>query len=174
MLKNVELNRVEHLVDLRNKAIGAEVGRALISSNFDSMNRILVNNVRNEDAISVEISTLDREIQRIPKIIKIDVEGFESQVLAGAKELLKNENLHAIIIELNGSGKNYGFIDSTIADTLVKSGFKAVSYEPWSRNLRLLGVNFNKFGNTIFVRNLDSSRSFLLNADKFKIFNFSI
>lgn len=174
MIKNVELNRVEHLVDLRNKAIGAEVGRALISSNFDSMNRILVNNVRNEDAISVEISTLDREIQRIPKIIKIDVEGFESQVLAGAKELLKNENLHAIIIELNGSGKNYGFIDSTIADTLVKSGFKAVSYDPWSRNLRLLGVNFNKFGNTIFVRNLDSSRSFLLNAGKFKIFNFSI
>jgi len=174
MLKNVELNHVEHLVDVRNKAIGAEVGRALITSNLDSMNRILVHNIKDEDAISVELSTLDREIERIPKIMKIDVEGFESQVLAGAKELLKNENLQAIIIELNGSGKNYGFIDSTIADTLVESGFKAVSYEPWSRKLRLLGVNFNKFGNTIFVRNLDWSRSILLNSDKFKIFNLSI
>lgn len=174
MLKNVELNQVHHLVDLRNKAIGAEVGRTLITSNFDSMNRILVNNVSNKDAISVEISTLNREIRRIPKIIKIDVEGFESQVLAGASDLLKNESLQAIIIELNGSGRNYGFNDSTIADTLVKSGFKAVSYDPWSRNLRILDIDFNKFGNTIFVRNLDSSGSVLLNADKFKIFNLLI
>jgi FkbM family methyltransferase len=174
LLNNVGLNNVTHLVDLRKKAIGAEIGSVRISSDFDSTNRILGNQDSTEDSVLVEISTLDLEIQRIPKIVKIDVEGFESQVLAGASDLLKNKNLKAVIIELNGSGRNYGFLDSMIANTLVKSGFKAVTYEPWSRTLNLLSSTFNETGNTIFVRDLESSRHVLLNAKKFKIFDFLI
>jgi FkbM family methyltransferase len=174
LLNNVKLNDVTHLVDLRKKAIGAEVGSVRISSDFDSTNRILGNHDSTKDSVLVEISTLDQEIQRIPKMIKIDVEGFESQVLAGASELLKDKNLQAGIIELNGSGENYGFLVSTIANTLVKSGFKAVTYEPWSRSLKLLSTAFNETGNTIFVRDLESSRHVLLNAEKFKIFDILI
>jgi hypothetical protein len=39
-----------------------------------------------------------------PVLMKLDVEGYEPAVLAGAAATLK-----ALIIELNGSGHRYGF-----------------------------------------------------------------
>jgi len=41
---------------------------------------------------------------RSPALIKMDVEGFESAVLAGAERALADPALLAVIMELNGSG----------------------------------------------------------------------
>lgn len=46
----------------------------------------------------------------MPQIVKIDVEGFELPLLRGSTDLLPN--FSAVIIELNGSGKAFGHMDS--------------------------------------------------------------
>ena len=44
-----------------------------------------------------------------PTMLKIDVEGFEANVVAGASGLLAQRSLQAVLIELNGLGARYGF-----------------------------------------------------------------
>jgi len=102
----------------------------------------------------VEIKTLDEISKNVgPALIKIDVEGWESEVLRGGFKTLQNSKLLAIILELNESGLRYGFSDTQILEILSSFNFKPYSYDPFSRSLkRLVGKN-PKGGNTIFIRN---------------------
>ena len=65
----------------------------------------------------IECSTLDRQIEGInPFLIKIDLEGFEEDVLAEAKNNLRANSLVAVIIEgkkepINKFFRDHGFID---------------------------------------------------------------
>jgi FkbM family methyltransferase len=52
------------------------------------------------DRISISCSTLDKEAFGLsPTLLKIDVEGFEGDVLQGASEVLANRSVLAVIIE---------------------------------------------------------------------------
>ena len=66
-----------------------------------------------------------------PSILIIDVDGYESKVISGAKELLKNKNLKKLIIEIN-------YNNGPKILPMVKSfGFKEINrynYEHDSRN----------------------------------------
>jgi hypothetical protein len=42
-------------------------------------------------------------------MLKIDVEGFETEVISGAPRTLENPSLRCILMELAGYGKRYGF-----------------------------------------------------------------
>ena len=55
-------------------------------------------------------------------MIKIDVEGYEMEVLKGAVQTL--ENLQYLMIELNNNSKKYGSSNADIENYLVKKGFK--------------------------------------------------
>jgi len=52
--------------------------------------------------------TLDYFIQVsniIPNHIKIDVDGYELEVIQGMKKILNNNNLHSVLIEINSFNK---------------------------------------------------------------------
>ena len=55
-------------------------------------------------------------------MIKIDVEGYEMEVLKGAVQTL--ENLQYLMIELNNNSKKYGSSNADIENYLVQKGFK--------------------------------------------------
>jgi hypothetical protein len=87
------------------------------------------------------------------------VEGYETLVLRGAEETLSRSSLHSVIMELNGSGKRYGFDESAILEMMQDHGFKTYSYDPLTRSLvNLQGRNLDS-GNTLFTRDA------LINSD---------
>ncbi len=59
----------------------------------------------NASATEVRVSTLDQEAERLGihriDLIKIDVEGYETKVLAGASRLLRDGRIRAILCEFN-------------------------------------------------------------------------
>lgn len=165
----VQINRVETTVDVRNMGIGAQRGELYFTNNGDTVNKVSISgNVDN--TVRVSVSTLDDELPAEGHyFLKIDVEGFEFNVLKGAARLLKSGNVEAIIIELNGSGEEYGHSNNDIHQVLIASGLEPVSYDPFTRALtRLSGYN-SQGGNTIYVRDYAAMASLCLAAPKRKV-----
>jgi hypothetical protein len=103
-----------------------------------------------------------------PAMIKIDVEGFETEVMNGMDKTLKNDNLKAVLIELNGSGKRYGYDEDKIHQLFLTHGFKACKYEPFTRKITFLET-FGLF-NTLYLRDLDFIENRISIADKVRLF----
>lgn len=83
------------------------------TKSLDTLNYAATENEK--DTIDVKVITLDSIwTDDVPALIKIIVEGFETEVLLGAKQTLENDTLKAIIIELNDSGDRYGYDDNLI------------------------------------------------------------
>ena len=147
--KNVSLGLRTDKITLLNLGLGSKEGRIKFTSDLDTVNHVAVND--SENVIDVQISVLDELTLPPPSVIKIDVEGFEWEVLKGAKLTLENDKLQVIIIELNGSGSRYGFVDDEIDNLLKKYGFKPFTYNPFNRELISLDKYTNH--NTIYLKN---------------------
>ena len=121
---NIELNKLKN-VKLFNLGISDSKGQLYISNNLGSMNRIIDCSKKHNNWELIKVTTLDKLLSEEKKInlLKIDVEGFEKQVLIGCKEILKNPFLNVIIIELNNSNKHYNYNENDTIVILEKSGF---------------------------------------------------
>jgi len=106
--ENIRLNSFKNICSM-NIALGAEVSEAKIYDNLDG-NRGSSSLIRPEGASKkngkkIEIVTIDKLIEEynlhIPSIIKIDVEGFELEVLKGAKALLSSLHAPALCVEFS-------------------------------------------------------------------------
>lgn len=153
LVQNMRLNNLENMVICINKGIGSEQGSIAFTSGCDTSNHALAPGEQSDNILSVEVSTLDIALDsESPTLMKIDVEGYETQVLKGAHETLNKKSLHSVIMELNGSGSRYGFDESRILELMFDHGFKTYSYNPMDRTLiNLAGKNLNS-GNTLFIR----------------------
>lgn len=148
---NVKINNLENLVNLYNCGLGNEKKKVKFVSDLDVSNHVSSDqNIIGENIITVDILTLNDLNISNPTLIKIDVEGFELEVLKGASKILESKGLIAIIIELNGSGEKYGIKDTDVHNYLLEFGFQPVSYNPFDRELYDLKMFGNK--NTIYIR----------------------
>ncbi len=87
--KNIKLNGLKN-VTLERKAVGA--GRGVISVNASSNSSVDFSGT----GIQVEMTCLDEYEHLKPDFVKIDVEGFEMQVLQGAAKILSRRPRLAI------------------------------------------------------------------------------
>jgi FkbM family methyltransferase len=119
-----------------NKAVGNVLGVVNMVNNDNS--HILKDNGSVLDSISVEVTTLDKDLIEVPKVdlIKIDVEGFEWHVLQGAMSLIR-KNRPIFILEIHPVFlEGYGVDYNKILDFLEDEGY-VIEYYSFLLELRM-------------------------------------
>jgi len=143
----------------------------LMTSNKGGLDHIVQKQV--EGAIQVPVARIDDLlIGRCPFAMKIDVEGFEMNVIKGAQRLLKDSALKAVLMEMNGSGKRYGFDDRALDTEMHRFGFNSFLYEPWSRKLSFSDPKYVL--NTVYIRDLPFVEHRLRAAKPFRVLRHQI
>jgi FkbM family methyltransferase len=163
LLANIRLNSL----DCRafNMGVGRTAAQLRFTTDKDTTNRVA--DAGDAQSTEVSIVALDSILaDEVPVAIKIDVEGFETEVIEGARKVLDGPGLLAVVMETNGSGSRYGYDDATLHAAMLERGFLAYAYEPLTRHLTPL-PNPASAGNTLYIRDfprvvrrLESARQF--------------
>ena len=114
--ENIKLNHISDSVTLLPYVVGSgkEPPSVWFTQNLDTINHVAGVDELIDRKLMVEISVkkIDNLLaEKKPVILKIDIEGFEWPALNGAIKLLSSGSVKGLIIELNGSGKRYGYAD---------------------------------------------------------------
>ncbi|HEY3988866.1 MAG TPA: FkbM family methyltransferase [Acidobacteriaceae bacterium] len=164
---NVELNRIADRVSIEPYALGRAPGTVSVSTSGPSA----MHHIGSEGSSSLmEMRTID-SYHLHPSIMKIDVEGYESEVLAGASETAACPELVAIITENNDESVKYGDSIESISSFMSRHGFTAVTYDPWRRSI---AAKHKQSDNTLYVRDLEKVKRRVAEAEPFRVFGRSI
>lgn len=104
---NIQQNGLEGRVTLRNKAIGKDRSQlSFIPDTTGNLGQSHLSRIANTKAITVDVAALDEELKDVQqpiRLMKIDVEGFESEVLDGAMGRIRKDR-PAILVEAHTAG----------------------------------------------------------------------
>lgn len=172
LLSNIYINNIKDNVNAKQIGIGEKITKEFITNNLDAMNHIVLEkNQTNFDPITIK--TLDSEIDidtiKGNIILKIDVEGYELNVLRGATKLLYCSKLIALIIEINKSCSNYNNNESEIEKLVTGCGFFPITYDPVKREILNIKSFDKSKNNTLYIRNHNVIRERILSSKKYKI-----
>lgn len=166
---NVRLNNVAGRVSCHNLGLAGSPGMLRFTSGSDTTNHAIAEGERDLTSIEVRVTTLDEALVHAPLLMKIDVEGYETPVIDGATNTLRNSSVKALIVELNGASNHYGLDEGVLLQRLLDFGFSTYSYDPLARELLSLhGKNLTE-GNTLFVRDESFVRARLATAPRFSV-----
>ena len=170
--RNVRLNNLSDRVRAVNAVVGRSVGSVQFSAGLGTENHVAAATEK-ENSVTVPMTTLDHELSANPAtLLKVDVEGFETEVFGGAENTLKNQALSAVVVERNGCGNRYGYDEEALHTRIRSHGFQACSYAPFARALRPLSAAVA--GNIIYIRNRDAANERLRTAPAFTLGNLKV
>ena len=167
LVDNLRVNGIEARVRALRVGIAGRSGLLRFTRSLDAMNHVARDD--ESDGIEVPVRTLDEVVgEHVPLVIEIDVEGFETEVMAGGGRTLRDPALHAIIVELNGAGVRYGFDESALRARIEATGFRPYAYEPFSRRLTAV-VPEGRSGNTLYLRDVSTIEQRLREASPVRV-----
>jgi|OpeIllAssembly_1097287.scaffolds.fasta_scaffold93774_2 FkbM family methyltransferase len=157
LLRNLRLNGIEDSVEAINIGLADRPASLRFTETLGGLNHVIAAG-QSRGGVEVQVRTLDCVLSaRAPVMMKLDVEGYEMQVLRGAERCLARPELMALIVELNGSGIRYGHSDEQVHQVLLAHGFAPHDYDPGSRVLAPR-QSFNTDGlNTLYCRRGDEA-----------------
>jgi FkbM family methyltransferase len=172
LAKNVLLNNLSTLVSARNIALGKQEGRIHFTAGLGTENHI-VQDKDDQQSVEVALSSLDAQLKGLePAVIKIDVEGFEHEVLAGGRNCVANPSLRALIVERIGNADKFGRDEASLHKDIRSLGFVPCTYAPMTRTLHPVPESF--LGNIIYVRNIETAHERLRQAHPYRFAGQSI
>ena len=160
------LNNLNSKTTLYNIGLGSTEGKLF----FNVVENNALSHVSSEnysDGIEIPSTTLSSLLVKIkPKMLKIDVEGYEYEVLKGANNLLREPSLEVLIIEINEHGTRYGVSEEVTMRYIESFGFKPFAYLPFKRTLKAITIPNRKSENIIYLKNENAVRMQLLKGQK--------
>lgn len=140
LARNIAANEVRARVEVHRSALGDREQDLWFTSGMDTINHVA--DADTPGAVRVHGTTLDAVLaDRVPLLIKIDVEGHEPAVIAGAIATLSSPQLQAVEVET---------VTQDIADMLAAHGFGQRHYDPFTR--RLSSTPVHPANNSLYVR----------------------
>lgn len=166
---NLQVNDIVSRAIAHNVGLSREAGTLRFTSDRDTANHVAPENWSGP-TIAVPVATLDEVLNgRGPTLIKIDVEGWESQVFAGAKSTLDSSPLLALIVEMDSTTATMNDNDDAVDRTLRHHGFATYSYDPFTRSLTMLPGKNRVSANTLYLRNPERVQAILSAAPVFEV-----
>jgi FkbM family methyltransferase len=170
--QNIRLNDFQNSVRAVSAAVGRNNGEVQFSMGLGTENHIVVGDAANGSQ-KVKMTTLDEELAgQPPDLLKVDVEGFETEMFAGAASTLRHSRLQAIIVERNNLGARYGFNEEALHHEIRRNGFIPCNYKPFSREL--IHVSNETTGNIIYVRDFAAANVRLRTAPPLTLGDLSV
>jgi FkbM family methyltransferase len=138
----MSFNHLNDKVKARNVALTSPDNAAPnvklpFSDEYNSSTNSFVSEDYQGGIVYVDVSTLDSECASLaPVLIKIDVEGYEQDVLLGSQSVLRKDSMMALIIEGQTQAVN---------SLIREAGYTDFSYDPIARQLLPIGsYTFNR------------------------------
>ncbi len=131
LIENISINKDVNII-ANNCGLSNKLGTAKFTKNRDGENHIVLNDT-DINIETIRLSTIDEiiMINNIKKInyLKIDVEGFELNVLQGAKLCLANKQIDLIQLEINNSISNSNNSIENLIDFLNTYDYFLATYD---------------------------------------------
>lgn len=165
---NIHYNRLGSRVTAKNIGLAGQRGNLRFSADLDTMNHI-VDDAYQGPTVDVDVLSLDELLEnRHPFAMKIDVEGFETQVLSGGARVLADPHLQAIVIEVNDHLHRYERTGKTALDILRDAGFVSYTYDARARKLTQSNAP-STYGNYVFIRDIEVVRDRVASARRYRV-----
>ncbi len=175
LLRNLRLNGIETLVQAHCCALGEVAGAIRMTSGHGGLNHVVADGVapgavKAADTVEVAAARLDTVLAGTARrLIKMDAEGFELNILRGAPETLACPSLQALIVELNGFGGRYGISDDDVHREIAGFGLGPHGYDARTRALTPLD-GYNRDGlNTLYMRDQAAVAERVVAASRFSL-----
>jgi FkbM family methyltransferase len=136
-------------VTVEELALGAEpgLGSLYLSAKSDSSNSLVAGFKESSGSMTVAVDTLDGYVSRsglMPTIVKIDVETYEPEVLAGARRTIEGHRPHLIVEVLNRNGHDHGVEISAAMKDLGYCYYRLGPHVPLEPSDRIIGQRRTK------------------------------
>lgn len=167
LVENLRLNGLLDLARAVNVAVADRPGTVRMTQSEDAANHVIPSH--STDGFVVRSMSIDEIVDPdTTTVLKMDIEGYESKAVAGARRLFENPRLAAVVMEF-GCGFHHGADEHELYQAVLRFGFESFSYDPETRSLRPCPGGPGRPGNTIFVRDPDMVQARLEEALRVRV-----
>ena len=140
---NINLNSLALYIIPVQKAVGNINGIISFTSGLDGENHINkndMNNTVNVKCVKLDDFFVEYGIDHV-SYMKVDVEGFELDVLRGCVNYITAKKIEIIQLEINQTMRNSGYNTDQLTDFLNTHGYQLCCYDVFAKQLKLVIYN---------------------------------